>query len=244
MQRLAGMGGWGRVSRGRLPPSPPDPFFAFRPEIVDVSAGFSASRLGVRPGAGLSTSQHEFPGPEAGSSVPGARGHAPGQDPALESEIPALGLCGWVSGLGFPLREQLGFPPPTATMNSLSKHAETRSGLDIVVVCSVAICCSNRFLSCDAPGCGDGIRRHQWDAATGRDDDGTKHQCRPTRRNVDGARHQRDATGRDDDGTKHHCRDAGQDVLGTVRKHLRSQEQLGRGPLPHGRQFYRRRGRC
>ena len=128
MQRLAGMGGWGRVSRGRLPPSPPDPFFAIRPEIVDVSAGFSASRLGVRPGAGLSTSQHEFPGPEAGSSVPGARGHAPGQDPALESEIPALGLCGWVSGLGFPLREQLGFPPPTATMNSLSKHVETRSG--------------------------------------------------------------------------------------------------------------------
>ena len=115
MQRLAGMGGWGRVSRGRLPPSPPDPFFAVRPEIVDVSAGLSASRLGVRPGAGLSASEQEFHGPEAGSSVPGARGPAPGQDPALESEIPALGLCGWVSGLGFPLREQLGFPPPPHT---------------------------------------------------------------------------------------------------------------------------------
>ena len=74
--------------------------------------------------------------------------------------------------------------------------------------------CSQLFpWQCDAPDAGTGHQRF----ATGRDDDGTKRQCAPSRcddgtwqrgppgRGDVGTWHQRYANGRDDDDTRHRC---------------------------------------
>jgi hypothetical protein len=76
--------------------------------------------------------------------------------------------------------------------------------------------CSQVFpWQCDAPGRGDAGTRHQR-FATGRDDDGTKRQCAPSR--CDDGTWQRDAPGRGDVGTWHQRYGIGRDDDGTRRQ--------------------------